>query len=35
MMYALHAGMPARSVRDLLEVINQHSSQDGSPAAEP
>lgn len=27
MMYALHAGMPARSVRDLLAVINQHSSQ--------
>ncbi|WP_197379998.1 hypothetical protein [Mycolicibacterium mengxianglii] len=27
MMYALHAGMPARSVGDLLAVINQHSSQ--------
>lgn len=27
MMYALHAGMPAHSVGDLLAVINQHSSQ--------
>ncbi len=27
MMYALHAGMPAHSVRDLLVVIHQHASQ--------
>lgn len=27
MMYALHAGMPAHCIGDLLAVINQHSSQ--------